>query len=405
MNYFSVPADFKKETLDRYFQLNRAYPDSRVKETYGQITVNNIMGSGRAFDLVPEADMARLEAYIAYSKSRGIGFNYTLNATCTGNREFTEDGMKQILSFLDQLKEIGVNSLTIALPPLIELVRLKNYPFKIKTSTLCQIVNANKAAAYKKLGADTLVLDESINRDFAALKQIVEVGEENVELITNVICHKNCIYRMFHYNQASHDRGETAAQSSVTYYSHRCMMKRCERVDNILKLAWIRPEDLKYYREIGICNFKLQGRQAVLKGDPVRAVECYMKESYQGNLIELLDLFLPTNAFLVHVDNRKLEGFIKPFVETPGFCKNACHRCRYCETFAKNAMDFQAIEETFALATGFYRQYDDFINIAGKLSGSNAETLPDTGQGETFKPIKKTLDNSTFEEEFDFDFL
>lgn len=266
MKYFNIPADFKMETIDKYDELNQQYSDSKVIETYGQITLGNRIGSGRAYDLIPKLDITGLQKYIDYSAQKNIGFNYTMNTTCMGNKEFTKQGINEILGFLDELYAAGVRSLTVTLPSMIEIIRLKNYDFEIKASTVCQIINANKALAYKNLGVDKIVIDESINRDFEMLKRIRNAFGEKVEVITNVICHKNCIYEMFHHNQTSHDDGIRSGDSSATYYSHRCMMKRSENFANIMKLAWIRPEDLKYYTGIGINYFKLQGRQAILKG-------------------------------------------------------------------------------------------------------------------------------------------
>ena len=395
MRYHNIPADFKKETIDKYAQLNKIYKQAQVKETYGQITINNPIGSGRAYDLIPQVDMADLESYIAYSRQKNIGFNYTLNTTCLGNKEFNEDGMREILRFLDDLYDAGVRSLTVTLPSLIELIRRKKYDFEIKASTVCQVINANKAMSYKRLGADVIVLDESINRDFDTMKRIRNAFGERLEIITNVICHKNCIYEMFHHNQTSHDRGHLK-KPSVTYYSHRCMMKRCETVSNIMRMAWVRPEDIKHYVDIGINIFKLQGRQAVLKGDPVRATEYYMQEYYDGNLVELLDVFSTTNAFVVQVDNRKLDDYIKPFVEKPGFCKNDCTTCGYCDAYVKKHLDVDRIKETFALATDFYSKFDQFINLVKKTS-------PEADQvGNVTAPIKKLFENKNLDMEFDF---
>jgi len=159
MRYHNIPADFKKETIDKYVELNKIFKHAQVKETYGQITIDNPIGSGRAYDLIPQVDMADLERYIAYSREKNIGFNYTLNTTCLGNKEFTEKGMKEVLRFLDDLYDAGVRSLTVTLPSLIELIRRKNYDFEIKASTVCQVINANKAMSYKRMGADVIVLD------------------------------------------------------------------------------------------------------------------------------------------------------------------------------------------------------------------------------------------------------
>lgn len=394
MKYFNIPADFRNETIDRYDQLNSTYTDSKVIETYGQITIGNIVGSGRAYDLIPEINLQKLKDYIEYSKKKKIEFNYTLNTTCVGNMEFTKEGIAKIIGFLDDLYAAGVRSLTISLPSLIELVRVRKYDFEIKASTVCQIINANKALNYKNMGVDKIVVDESINRNFDALKRIRNAFGEEVEVITNVICHQNCVYEMFHHNQTSHDMGGDSSKPSATFYSHRCMMKRCESVSSLLKLAWIRPEDMKHYTSIGISYFKLQGRQAVLKGDPVRATECYMKERFDGNLVELLDMFSPTNSFMPYLDNRKLDGFIKPFIEKQDFCKNDCSSCNYCEAFIKNCTDYEKTEEIFKLASKFYKEYDQFINMVQSSQGQNMKK-------EDADPVKKLFEEKELNVDFD----
>jgi collagenase-like PrtC family protease len=394
MNYFSVPADFKNETIDRYFDLNRSYNNSKVLETYGQITVDNCLGSGRSYNLLPKMDIHKLESYVNYSKSKGIDFNYTMNASCLDNKEYTKTGLLEIGKFLDVLYSIGIRGLTVALPSLVEFIKSTKYDFEIKTSTVCSITNANKALSHKKLGVDRIVPEESVNRDFMNLKEIRKVFGEKVEVIVNVVCHKNCIYRMFHHNQMSHDFSENSQQTSMDYYSHRCMMKRAEEASNLLKLGWIRPEDIKYYTDIGIRYFKIQGRQAVLKGDVVRTVECYFKESYDGNLFELLDVFAPTNAFMISVDNRKLDGFIEPFYKNPYFCKNNCESCGYCENYIKKCIEIDKVDETNAIAREFYKSYDSFTKLVQTVNIENNER-------KSQEPIKKLFQENDLDIDID----
>lgn len=360
INYYNVPADFKLETIDEYDRLNKKYKNAQVRETYGQITIGNVIGSGRAHDLIPQVGFKELEEYVAYSLSKNILFNYTLNATCMENKEFTEEGIEEILQFLHKLRAIGIDSLTVAMPSLIELVKLSNLDFKIKASTVCQIINANKALTYKNFGVDSIVIDESINRNFGQMERIRNAFGDKTEVITNVICFQDCIYEMFHHNQTSHDNGIHCSDCSATYYSHRCMMKRCESIYNFMKLAWIRPEDIKYYNQIGIHYFKLQGRQAVLKGNPVKLAEAYMKESFDGNLVELLDVFNTTNSFVINVDNKKLDGFLLPFVNNKEFCKHDCLNCNYCKTFMDSILDTKPLQDTYNVASKFYDEYDEF---------------------------------------------
>lgn len=391
MKFFSVPADFKISTLDQYEQLNSFYEDSKVIETYGQVTVGNVWGSGRAGDLIPKVDLNQLKDYVQYSKSKRIDFNYTLNATCLSNQEFSLEGIKKLMSFLQQLYEAGVEQLTLALPSLIEIVKMSKYNFKIKASTLCQITNANKAKSFVKMGIDRIVVDESINRDFETLKRIKNVINQPIELIVNVICHKNCIYRSFHQNQVSHNLNFNEA--SVTYYSHRCMMKRVEQVSNIMRLNWIRPEDLHYYSDIGINHFKIQGRQAAINGDIFRTVKSYAEESYDGNLMELLDAFAPTNSFAVYVDNKKLDGFIQPFVKHADFCRSDCAVCGYCESFINKSADYEKIKEINEMAGKFYKNVDQLKSLVCQVNNENSLDI---------KKVKDSSGKFNLDEEFQF---
>ena len=361
MKYFTVPAAYSFESVLQLHKLNQEFTEAKVQETYGQITIENHIGSGRAHDLIPQVDINQLQEYISFSDKWGIRFNYTLNTTCMGNLEFTKDGLNEIKLFLQALYDAGVRSLTIAMPSLIEYVHSLPFKFEIKASTVCQITNVNKAMSYKQIGADKIVLDESINRNFSALESITNAFGDNIEIIVNVICHKNCIYEMFHHNQTSHDINCEINKKSVTYYSHRCMMKRCESPETILKLAWIRPEDINYYVNVGLSYFKIQGRQASVYGDVYKTVKAYMQGWYDGDLMRLLDCFMPTNSFQSQIDNRKLDNFLKPFVNGKHICKDDCTSCHYCETYMNKHFDVNSIKEKNETANMFYQNYDEFI--------------------------------------------
>ncbi len=372
MKYFSVPADFKKETIDEYVKLNNAYRDAKIVETYGNITIGDNLGSGRVVSSLPRADLLDLLEYIRYAEERDIGFNYTLNNPYMQNREFTDEGIKGILEHLSGLYEIGVRTLTISMPSLISLVKNSQYDFKVKVSTICHITNVNKARAFLRMGIERLVLDESIHRDFKTLRRIVDAAGDKCELIVNTMCHRNCIYRPFHYNQTGGDSVGKSNEVAVNFFEHNCMLQRYENMSELLKLGWIRPEDLKYYTGIGIHYFKLQGRQHVLNGNHIRAIECYFKESYDGNLMDLLDMFNFRYSFKVYLDNKKLDGFITPFVNQENFCRNDCSHCRYCEAFAPKCMDRKEAEATIKAAKKFYHEFDQFKGLIDRLNPPRA---------------------------------
>ena len=221
MEYYSVPSDFSKKTIEGYQKLNKKYPECKVKETYGQISIGNAFASGRYLSEIPKISFSDLEEYVRYSKNAGIDFNYTFNASYMNNTEFTKEGVNQLKDFLRQLYDIGIRSLTVALPTLYEIIRSMNLDFEVKASVICQINNANKAAIYKEKGYDRIVVDEGINRDFNTLERIRTNFGDGVELIINSLCNQDCVYRMFHYNQTS---GDAYGRPGFSFYNKRCTL-------------------------------------------------------------------------------------------------------------------------------------------------------------------------------------
>jgi collagenase-like PrtC family protease len=368
MNYYSVPADFKKETIDKYCLLDNQYPNSRVIETYGNITIGFNLGSGRLVNTLPEIDLTSLKQYVKYSKSKNINFNYTLNASTMHNKEFTKEGISEIILFLKMLKDIGIDSLTISLPSVIEIVKSSGLDFKIKASAICQITNANIAQEYKSMGCERIVVEESVYRNFTTLKRIKESIGDNVELIVNAFCFIDCPVRRFHYDQTTDDSIQISSEESTNYYYHRCILRRNKEIRNMIKMAWIRPEDIKYYRDIGINNFKIQGRQLTKEGDIARVVESYFQESFDGDLMDLLMVFAPATNFRVRIDNKKLDGFLNPFIENPNHCKLNCNTCNYCESFAVKAIDEEEYTKVTELSNDFYKGYDPFSNLLNRTN-------------------------------------
>lgn len=380
MRYFSIPADFKKETIDGFHRLNKEYPDSRVIEVYGSVTANNKIGTGRLSNYLGNIDLLDLYDYAAYAAQRDIEFNYTINASHLFNREFSNEGAAEIISFLHKLYEGGIRALTVALPSLMELVRSTGLDFKIKASCICQITSAIKAGAYKKMGAYRIVPDESLNRDFTHLKRIQKAFGDGVEVIANQICDQNCIYRMFHYNMIAGDPQGAVNEVSTNFYEQRCLAQQLRSIDNVLKLSWIRPEDLHYYEDIGVRHFKLQGRHTFkYGGDPVRTAECYFKGSHDGNLMDLLTMFAQTTSFKPVIDNKKLQGFLKPFVENDHFCRRDCASCGYCLGFASKCMNPDDTHELMDLAGGYLREYDRYRmlldSVNQELNDTESEEL------------------------------
>ena len=66
----------------------------------------------------------------------------------------------------------------------------------------------------------------------------------------------------------------------------------CQQIQNnkneeYIKSPWVRPEDIKYYEEIGIEHFKITER-GFPTDELVKRVKAYTDRKYNGNLIDLI---------------------------------------------------------------------------------------------------------------------
>lgn len=334
MKKFTMPSDFKKETIDQYYLINDKYADARIIETYGQMTELNLKYSGRSSELLPTMDYSRLEEYVNYSLNRGIEFNYTLNASCMGNFECSINGQKEIKELVMRLYNMGIDTFTVTLPAIMEIILDTIPKANIVVSTICEVNSVSKVNFYKKMGAKRIVVDADITRNLTLLK-IMKENFEGIEIMLNNMCMKDCIYKKFHYNHDSHYIDEHMGSN---YYLARCIAQKYSSKENVLKLNWVRPEDINLYQQIGIDIYKIQGRTCVVNGQPWKAVEAYINESYVGNLSDLLMVFSPS-PLSTYIDNKKLGGFLQ------GFCLNRvrddldCERCDYCKKYAENSVE------------------------------------------------------------------
>ncbi len=359
---FSIPSDFKEETINCLEKLNKEKEGkAKIAETYGQATETEIQSSGRVTEALPKVTLRTLEDYVKYSRDRGIGFNYTLNPACFGNYEFSLKGIEQLLRFLRTLHNIGIQSLTVTSPAIFEIVSGSGLPFKLKASAICEVASPDKASFYKKLGADRIVLDPDITRNFKVIKNIYRAVGDASEIIINNVCYKNCPYKMFHYNHEAHCHSRHGEQDIKDYYTNRCSLQKAGGVMHPIRLNWIRPEDLHYYYELGIRHFKIQGRQNVVTGDVVKTLRYYIDEDFNGNLYDLITLFSPYNAFQPYMDNKSLDGYIGKFIKQP--CDDLCGECGYCENFAEKSMEKAKVLEINKNATTFFKEFDTYTKV------------------------------------------
>lgn len=358
---YSIATNWDLALLDRL-------KGAPVESLYGQIW-GDPLGGGRMALFIPKVGKEEVATFIGQTRKRGLGFNYLINGTCLDNLEFTKKGYRRIAAHMEWIASTGADMVTVTLPFLLEMVKREFPHLRVAVSSFARVQNVHLARTWKEMGADKIILPESVSRDFRSLRLIREAVDCELELIANHCCLFQCFLDLHHRNMVSH--GSQADHACGGFAPDYCKLA-CQRLKilkpvELIKSTWIRPEDVPLYEEIGIDCLKLverfRGTESLL-----RILRAYEQKRFEGNLVELLTLpqqgaFLSPHLEMlsrsdliepekmeevmavlrepfserVHIDNRKLEGFLDHFKKADCF-RMDCDRCGYCEQIARRAV-------------------------------------------------------------------
>lgn len=310
---------------------------SEIYEMTGAMQVTPV-GGGRPAMITNGVTEDVAEAVVDAAHRNGWQFCYLLNASCMGNMEFDVKIHKEVRKHLDWISDIGVDTVTVTIPYLVELIK-SQYPWlKVRISLIAGVNSIPKARYFRELGADSMTVDYMKNRDVAFLRALVQRVPGSYTLLVNDQCLFQCPYRSYHYNACGHGSQSWDRQSNfyLDYSMVRCTVDKLKRPERLIMMPWIRPEDLAFYEELGFDTFKISGRHMPTDGI-VRAVNAYVERRFDGNLLTILNPFVNADdSRYPHVDNRALDGFLSEM----GFrdCENECDACDYCASVARRAV-------------------------------------------------------------------
>ena len=275
----TIPANYDCELVP---ELAR-YP---VEEVYGKLP-GDLVGGGRPSYMGTPLDMAALGRYVAVLQRHRIGFNYLLNGSCQGNHEWTRSWQKRFMRLLDRLSNIGIRTVTVSTPFLLEVIKARFPRFTVKVGIFGQVDTPRRARFWENLGADAINLESfSINRDFERLAAIREAVRCDLQLIANHCCLPNCPMQSYHQNGFAHG-SDGSRTLFIDYCFLRCSQMRLEDPSLFIKSGWIRPEDVSRYEALGYTTFKLIER-GMPSEELLKRVAAYSARRFEGNLAELL---------------------------------------------------------------------------------------------------------------------
>jgi collagenase-like PrtC family protease len=257
-----------------------------VVEVYGKFSADSV-GGGRPSYMGTPLTARDLAEYVSALDRHGIAFNYLLNSSCLGNREWSRSWQRKLLGLIENLADMGIRRFTVSTPYLLERVKAISPRFHVKVGIFAQIDTPRRARFWRDLGADALTLESfSINRDFDTLRAIRQAVDCELQLIANHPCLPNCAMQPYHQNGFAHS-SDGSRRLFIDYCFLSCTTKRLEDPSALIKACWIRPEDTGFYEHLGYEHFKLLER-GIPSDQLLRRVKAYTNRTSGPNLAELI---------------------------------------------------------------------------------------------------------------------
>ena len=328
---FSIPANFSYNSSFELKENLLLLSKVGVVEVYGNLNPSPLnLSSGRGSRYLPIINIEELKKYIEILSKFNIDFNYTINASCLGNREFDLVFEKEFIKFIKTLKKIGISRFTIALPSLLKYLDTIS-GINVTISTISNIISPSGVRYIEKFKCvDRLCVPEFFNRNLHLLKELKKNTKLLISTIVNSLCFLSCSFRNQHYNYNAHTNLNFKQKE---LYGILCDIERIDNPQYLLSSPWIRPDDIDLYINSGISMFKIAGRE-IYDANFRLMVENYQNKSYSGNLMKLLgcfgenpyiDLFHLNNKYLNEVMPKilnRIEGCHELLCKTCGICKS-----------------------------------------------------------------------------------
>lgn len=297
---------------------------TRIVTTIFGCKREQIVGHGRAPGDVPAVRDDDIIGHAAKAQSLGLNFLYLLNGRCE-HLDFSQPLVqRQVLEEVDWIvNSVRANGVVIADFRLASLVR-SVYPahiLKVVVSTIAGVRTMADLEPWLPLQIEGVVLHHDVARDFSAIRRLVKQLREKapdveLELLLNESCLHGCASREKHYARLA-----SATMGYIEGFQQNCNLLKFQDPSLVLAADWIRPEDLSFYREIGIRRFKIAGREMSASWLD-RTVTAFVTGQFNGNLIELLTMTPPglfvKSPEVFFLDNGSLTGFLHRLIAYAG---------------------------------------------------------------------------------------
>ena len=220
----------------------------------------------------------------------GIELNLLFNANCYGADSQSREFFNKIGDTIDYIKNCyGLKSVTTTSPLIAKFIKNNFENLHIRASVNMEI-GSIEGMKYIAEYFDSFYMKRELNRDFNAIEKLYRWTKESGKelfLLANSGCLNNCSVHNFHDNLVAHENEISKMDNA---YDFRGICKEfLKKEENYIALIentnFIRPEDIYKYEPY----FKAAKLATRVNPRPVRILESYIKGSYSGNILEILE--------------------------------------------------------------------------------------------------------------------
>jgi len=325
------------EYLDTVIDWNKEFEDVKVMSLFGSIA--RLTPAARAVDRLPFRDWTFIDNYVDKAQSNRIAIRYTLNQSCIGPiQDFMQNWESKLKYDILELHNVGIHEWIVTSPLLVELLRGAFPNDFIEVSTIAEVATPDQARRWLGLGVDGVNISTNINRDFAAINEMAEMGI-TVSILANEACLFNCPWRRECYNLSSHN--SLRSEELFSFYP----FSRCNNVRMANPVEWIKsrlvlPQWTSRYQQLtGVEWFKVAYRTHP-KEVALPILRAYMEQEFSGNLLALWPTVAPLGGTeepikSTYISCKRLDElhFFEQIVTANIDCtKEVCGvTCRFCE--------------------------------------------------------------------------
>ena len=304
-------------------------------------------------------DEERIATDLKYCRKHGMKLDILANATCYGEKAFTEEQRLQIVGIIKRLDELGLYpEIVTTTSPYIAKVFRTNFPdIEVRASVNMRLRNT-LALEYLAPFYDSYYICRDVQRDLPTFRRMAAWCRNNGKklcMLANSGCVRNCPWQVFHETLLSHKFTDTFREMDLLQADLVCnaLFKKQKKLSDFLRCTWIRPEDVHVF-EPELETIKLSTREAKY---PMEIVEAYINASYDGNLLHLMDPYHGYGFRPNRVDNK---SFPADWVTSgiAGKCADNCTHCGKCEQIleqvTKYDLDHTQRVNGLSLSNNFY---------------------------------------------------